>query len=345
MALINLLLAATLAAGPTAQQAAEAAGRNHLLQLIAALRASPTPRDQALFSQLHDIQTISDPKEKAWRGAALRRAAEQAPNDRLVQWFWAIADEDRSGCSASSPCPERRMALARLEPENAAAWMPAGADAWQRRDTDEMDRLIGKMAKATFSDEMFVEATMAWNEVYARYPYPAATVAAWRAAAKEATGVAPDIDPDIAAMMSSVAMSAAIAQPSVSVHRACDRAKNPEAAAERFQDCARLGRVMVSGGRTMMSSLMGFSLLRRSETATQSDFEATRANRWRREQSTNLSVKFETDATAFRAYFVDLESTGSELRAQELQLQRAGISLLPPEGWMPADLASLKPAS
>jgi hypothetical protein len=42
-------------------------------------------------------------------------------------------------------------------------------------------------------------------------------------------------------------------------------------------------------------------------------------------------------AKEFDAYFDDLMSTRSEIRAQELFLTRLGVSIEPPAGWKPAN--------
>lgn len=341
--MFGLVLASVLASTSAIDSAAAREGSRHLDRMVASLRASPSPRDQALATRLYSIEMLSDPGYKAWRGIALRKAAADAPNDRLVQWLWAIADEGTSGCDAARPCPERQMALARLEPDNAAAWIPAGQDAWKQRDDAALDSLLQNVAGATYYDELFEEATVALNKLYIRYPIPALVTQAWTAREKRESSMASDIDPESAGMIAAIANAAAIALPVMAVMQACDRKKSPKAAEARFENCGRLGRMMLAEGNTMWSTTMATLVLRRSGNINEDDIAVIRGQRWRSHQSATLSANFLSDMAGFRAYFADLESTRSELRAQELQLQRVGVPLAPPEGWMPKDIADLKP--
>lgn len=341
--MLGLVLASVLASTSATDSAAEREGNRHLDRMVASLRASPSPRDRALATRLYSVEMLTNPQAQAWRGVALRQAAADAPDDRLVQWLWAIADESTSGCDAAHPCPERQLALTRLEPDNAAAWIPTGQDAWKRRDDVALDSLLQHMASATYNDELFAEAAVAMNDVYVRYPVPAAVTTAWSSREKRETGMAAEIDPETAGIIAAIANAAAIAHPGLAALQACDRKKNPKAAEARFERCGRLGRMMLAEGRTMMSTSMGTMVLKRSGNINDEDIAVIRGLRWRSQQSTTLSANFSSDMAGFRAYFADLESTRSEIRAQELQLQREGLPLTPPADWMPKDLAELKP--
>lgn len=342
--MLGLVLASVLASTSATEAAAEAEGRRHLNQMVASLRASSSPRDRALATGVYTVDMLTNPQAQGWRGLALRKAAADAPNDRLVQWLWAIADDAGSGCDAAHPCPDRQMALARLEPDNVAAWMPTGHDAWKRRDDVALDSMLQHMADATFHDEMFEEATIALNEIYIRYPIPATVTAAWAASEKRESGIAPDIDPETAGQVASIAYAAAIAMPAMAVMQACDREKNPKAGEARFQNCGRVGRTMLVEGHTSWSTSMATMVLKRSGTLTQEDIAVIRGRRWRSQQAVTVSANFLNDMQGFRDYFADLDSTRNEIRAQELQLQREGLPVTPPESWMPKDLADLKSA-
>jgi len=87
------------------QQASLAAVARYQRGLEDFLRASASPRDWALSATVMHSDERSDgplPSDAA-RGALLRKAAAAAPTDRLVQWLWAIAPEELSGCNAASP--------------------------------------------------------------------------------------------------------------------------------------------------------------------------------------------------------------------------------------------------
>lgn len=341
--MLGLVLAAALASTSAIDSAAEREGSRHLDRMVASLRTSPSPRDRALATRLYSIEMLSDPADKAWRGIALRKAAADAPNDRLVQWLWAVADEGGSGCNATNPCPERQMALANLEPDNAAAWIPTGQEAWKRRDDVALDSLLQKMSGASYYDELFEEAVVALNKLYIRYPIPAPVTQAWTAREKRQSAMASEINPESAGMVAAIASAAAFALPAMAAMQACDRKKNPKAAEARFENCGRLGRMILAEGHTMWSTSMATLVLRRSGNVDDKEIALIRGQRWRSHQASTLSTNYLSDMAGFRAYFADLESTRSELRAQELQLQRAGIPMAPPDGWMPKDLADLRP--
>jgi hypothetical protein len=341
--MLGLVLASVLASTSATDSAAEREGIQHLERMVASLRASPSPRDRALATRIYTIDMLTHPQTQAWRGVALRKAAADAPNDRLVQWLWAIADDAGSGCDAAHPCPERTMALARLEPDNAAAWMPTGQDAWKRRDHAALDSMLQHMAAASHHDELFEEATVALSDIYARYPIPMTVTKAWTASEKRESGTTPDIDPETAGKISAIGQAALIALPAMAAMQACDREKNSDAAESRFENCGRLGRMMLADGRTMWSIRIATIVLMRSGEMDGDDIALIRGQRWRSEQANMLFATFPSYMAGFRDYFADLESTRNELRAQELQLQRAGIPLTPPDGWMPKDLADLKP--
>jgi hypothetical protein len=325
MKVLMLVLATLVANPPAAKAQADEVFAGYSRQLSRTLAASTSPRDWALQSRnaWFDARTM---QSGAGDGGLLRKAAAAAPNDRLVQWLWASADTEQAGCTAARPCPERLSALARLEPDNAAAWLPLLAEAARTKDEAGIDAALARMAAATRHDDLFVENAVAWEAVYRRYPMPEFGA--------DYTGPR---DPVYLAIVAAIARAAAMPLSAAS-YKTCDKAANPQAPARRFEDCARLGRLMLSNGNSVIARRLGAPYLRKSGGMGAAELAAVRELDWRQAQSARLARRLESDPAEMRRYFADLASTGSEIAAQELQLQRAGLALTPPPEWKPAAL-------
>ncbi len=278
------------------------------------LRGSTSPRDWALAAQLYKPPTLAlQADADLKKGELLRRAAEAAPNDRFVQWAWANATPAASGCDAQHPCPNRSAALAIIEPDNGAAWFPVLHEAWSNNDTRGTDEALARMAGATRFDDLFVDGVAAWSDVYQRYP------------------VNPDAANPTTVSVIAGAIASAMALPQLTAMRACYRDKQDGAPASRLEVCGRIGRLMLHDGTTVLARSAGRAFLRSSGTMTQADVDAGRAIDWLAHQQASLSI--ETSPDRLRAYAADMQATGSEIKAAELQLQREGLTLLPPPGW------------
>jgi hypothetical protein len=352
MSLLAVVLGSLLTAVPPAAQAAaptqlEALGITHRRGVLAMLERSPAPRDWALRAQLTPTYLALDqhraptPEENMANGALLRKAAEAAPGDRLVQWLWANAAADASGCSEPRPCPERRAALARIEPENSAAWLPVLAEADASGDARAVDATLARMASSTGYEDLFAEGAIAWTDVHRRHPLPVTLVAQY--AARDGTGVASArTDPELLHYIQGVAVSAAMVLGSFRALQTCDVHKHADASAGRFEHCETIGRTMFSTAPTLIGRQMGRSVLRMSGADSPDIGEQELTLEWLRFQSTRLQQQEDAVFGASLPYFVDLEETRSEIQAMERVLQRGGISATPPPGWKP-DWASLLP--
>lgn len=83
-----------------------------------------------------------------------------------------------------------------------------------------------------------------------------------------------------------------------------------------------------------MSKMVGYSLVRVSGLENDADRQVRRTMQWR-QLSASRAINEAGHAGGTAAWFADLESTGSESRAQELAMARNGIALDPPAGWEP----------
>jgi hypothetical protein len=320
---INLVVSAMLATaapagvGPDAPTEADRAGKAYADSLAQQLRTSTSARERALSARMY----FDDP---AGGGKVLREAARAAPTDPLVQFLWATIGHTFNGCDAASPCPEQTMAWARVEPGNGLAWLPPFEALARAGDEQAIDEAIHRMAHAGGYDDHFVDAWLALRGAILARPMPAQVVKKL----VEGGNLATDKEAsDVMAM----AYAAALPLPMVSLSRACRREAHPQAAATRFEDCARIGRGIVQSDSSVMMKQLGLSLVHASGLEGDADREANRQMDWLQQ----ATVETMNRRGGAEGYFADLASTRSETRAQELLLARHGIALEPPADWQP----------
>ncbi len=317
-----------------AQKAAGAAYRNYMGSLMHSLRTSADARDRALATTMSFTVDFFDtheptPADRVMRGAMLRGAAEAAPDDALVQWFWASASLEDSGCNASSPCPHRVEAAARLQPDNGSAWLPVFNAAWRVNDIPAAESALAQMAHATRFDEQMGTALKAWMDVYRRYPMPKSVIV------KDSSDAM--ADDQSRNFTSSMAWAAATAIPAYDpLVKACSREKHPEASALRFHDCAQVGRLMLMQSTTLIGRQIGRALLRVSGQATAADIANARVVDWQYEQLKMLAAAQAGHESAdLKTAAADWLNTGDEIKTLQRRMQRAGIPLTPPADWQP----------
>jgi hypothetical protein len=320
---LGLGLACVAAGLAAAAPSGNAAGpeRSEHEDRLSALLDGGLPRDRAMHAwmfRLHDTGT-SDP-------SALRQAASEAPRDRLVQWLWANAEDAMAGCSAAAPCGDRAMALARLEPDNGAAWLPALDAASRRGDADGISHVLARMADASTFDDLFVDTAEAWYAAEALVPLTPAELARVRA------NVGPGATGESFAIIAAIARAAAFPLPSLRpLMDGCHAGRDPRAA-ERRDDCVRIGRAMLAS-HTMVSRSIGFGLLERTGAATPADAEANRRARWLATESNTMTPTLESNGDEMRRYFSDLLATRDEYQAMERRIVRGHGRVDPPAGW------------
>lgn len=311
-----------------AQAADQAAYQAALHQLLDTLRTSASPRERALAAQLLMVVPAADGNvagatEEAQSGALLRAAAQAAPDDALVQSLWANADPRLSGCDVKDPCPQRADALARVQPDNAVAWIPAVDAAWQRKDATGIDAALAKMANARGYDDFLGQALKAWMDIYTRYPLPVPT----------SDPEAARFGPRATAFVAALAMASATTLPPFDkVVKSCQREMHPDAPKSRLRDCAQIGRTLLVHGDSLLGRMIGRALLRVSGQATPADIEPARVAQWQQEMWGKLSAAH-TEPAQLDAVAADWARADNEIEVMQMQLQRAGIPLTPPTGW------------
>lgn len=323
----------TSANAPDSQIAEQSRKSAELWQrLITLLAPSASPRDQALRATLMGFHVVppaqAGPPESS--GAILRRAAQAGASDGVVQWLWATASDADAGCTMASPCPGREGALARIDPENAAAWLPIFDRAWADDDSAGADAALARMADARRFDVFFIEESVAWTELLGRFPEIQARLVELFSTTSSVA------DPEVAAIISGIAFSAAKAIPGLlSLSHACDRGKEPQAEPIRFERCASIGRTMAQRGTSLSAQMIGLAVIRRTGQWSAQDSAMERELRWRQQQGL-AAIPSQTDSAGFKQYFSDLQSTGNESQAFNRAMARKGIAATPPGGWDPS---------
>jgi hypothetical protein len=310
------------------QRANRAAVARYQHGMEESLRASASPRDWALSAAVmhSDEQSDGPSPADASRGALLRKAAEAAPTDRLVQWIWAIAPVELSGCTAATPCRNRGSALAKLEPENGAAWVPAIADAVRYHDAPRTDDALAHMAAATRYDEVFSESKSAWLNAFRRFPMPQDLLRLPDGKTADAT---------LAAESGAMGQLFYAIAPFDELVQACQRGRHPEVPAARFANCAKAGRLMLDHSTTNTGRMVGGIILEMSGGSTAEDLELIRAAKWQRDEQLRLERTGEGDMARMREQLDRLVASDSEVATMQEDLRRAHVSLTPPAGWQP----------
>ncbi|MEO8742921.1 MAG: hypothetical protein ABI365_07000 [Lysobacteraceae bacterium] len=310
-------------------------------QVRESLQVSHDARDLLLasFVLVDSEGYYEEPPSLAKRHTAaslLRRAAQMAPDDALVQRAWALASYNASGCGSGDPCPERAEAQARLEPDNAAAWEPVVAAALGKHDLVNAERALARMATATHYDNHFGEAALAFRAIYRRFPAPEAPPSLRADVEKNPWFEFPTT---AESHQESYAKSAATRLLLVmgddeiknEPESMCTREALKIASRQRAMDCARIGRMLLRGndpnGRFYMAA---------TGLDTAGDREMARTLDWRiwmeNETGSHPQISF---AMRLQSWFDDVEATGDTNEADRRDLIRRGISPTPPPGWEP----------
>lgn len=304
------------AAPPTPGDLAAKAYSEHLaLQL----RTSSSARERALSARM----SYENPKQA---GKVLREAAQAAPTDPLVQFLWSsMGPGEWSGCDAASPCPEQSVAWAHLEPDNGLAWLPPFEALYKAGDEHAIDEAIAQMARANRYDDHLVDTWQAMRDAISARPMSTELARQMLHGEGQVAG-----DPRGEAIgIMAMAYAAALPAQLGSITRACRRELHPQSAPSRFENCVSIGRNILKSDSSLLMKSIATSVVRVSGLQTDADREAKRVLDWRQQ----AAVEAVNRPNGADGYFADLASTGSEARAQELLLTRAGIALDPPKDW------------
>lgn len=326
-----MLLTVALAMQARAGEPGANGARDAWTRLQAKVERDGTPRERALVSQ---ISKGTDEAERARGGSVLRAAAAAAPADLLVQWLWATSPLEPADCASDIACAERAWAAARLAPDNAAAWAPVLSQAVNAKDSQATRAALERMANATYYAEPFAEVVDAWRDLLHRHPLPPSFYAQPSPYPSKRVASREELD-----AIAAVAFTAAMVSPIHGLSTYCNAEAASPPPAEDLALCRRAAALMLEAP-TISQRSMGTGLLRRAGGPDGAGFQ--RQQLWR----VSELVDMERDGRGMLQYFDDLVSTGSEIRAMELALQRAGKPLTPPADWVwVSPYANVEPAT
>jgi len=322
MNLFHFALLAMSAAHAEALQSEQARERADLsayaAALVPAMNSSTSPRERALATTI-SFWNADDGSTPRDRGRALRAAAAAAPGDVLVQAIWARAEVPESGCDLHSPCPDRRVAQARLEPDNAVAWVAVFDDLDPVHDEAEVQANLEKIASSSTAEDHYIELIESWLQAMHLLSKP---IADSQSDSDAATSFSAGSFPHFGQLF-----------------KACKRVSLPTAPARRFELCAQAGRGLRDRSQTLLTRVVGAALINSSGESTEQDLAARRRLRWYQEATGLLAKESKDHGDQLVA---DILSTHSEIRAIELLMARHATPLEPPADWQPTEYVPQK---
>jgi hypothetical protein len=315
------MLTAAMATASVPDDEAMKAGQQAWANVLDAAARSVSARERALAASVPAGWPESD-AQRLQRGRALREAARSAPTDEVVQWLWATASDADSGCDARDPCPERRMALSLIAPDNAFAWTPAFQGMRIPGDEAAAGELLHRMAGARFYAEPYVPLVDAWRDLLRQHPLPDSAIrrnfAGLPAGMRTREG---------ANAATAIALAAATALPP-GPFRFCDGTRDSSPKEETLADCRKVAALMLAAP-TMTQRSIGSAMLWRAGGDIDPEAMRRQVQWWQ-----SVFHGMEDDSAEFTRYLEDLHSTQSEIAALELALQRSGRPLEPPADWV-----------
>ena len=258
--------------------------------------------------------------------ALLVRAGELAPDDSLIAWL------ERLACPASQPAcrPERALArLQRLDPDNAATWLAALADAVAGGDQAMIDRTLDRAGQAGHFDSYWGETGHFFDATLATVSLPPRTAAVLDAQ-RVGNGAAPT-DAELRSVHA-IAMASAIATPAfAALLRSC-RGHDAGVAAARRSSCLSVATLLAHSD-TLIGRRIGLGLAVRL-TADQPTGTAWREHLrrllWLEQQTLGMGSPMPP------RYAQSLWHVG-EIAALQAWMTSIGRPLIPPTGWLPGN--------
>jgi hypothetical protein len=233
---------AALATTAPAAKSASPADKYHVWrdEAVRALAARTDANSVATAAALSFTNSFAAPATAPAALQLIARASDLAPENAAIGWLHLQLCATTPACDSRDPA----FVLRWVDPDNAAAWLAQLSTAHKDKDTIEVDRVLGDMARATrfdlYYNQIMVMMFDALNGV--RRELPGGVVASDTAKLAALAGVAnAEIIPAFSPLID-----------------ACREA----AGSERREDCRKLARVMQKGD-TVIVQMVGFGIERR----------------------------------------------------------------------------------
>jgi hypothetical protein len=235
--------AAALATTAPAVKSASPADRYQVWhnEAVRALAARTDANSVATAAALSFTNSFAAPAAAPTALQLIARASDLAPESAPIGWLHLQLCASTPACDSRDPA----FVLRWVDPDNAAAWLAQLSTAHKDKDTIEVDRVLGDMARATrfdlYYNQIMVMMFDALNGV--RRELPGGVMASDTARLTALAGVAnAEIIPAFSPLI--------------------DACREAAASAERREDCLKLAKVMQKGD-TVMVQMVGFGIERR----------------------------------------------------------------------------------
>jgi hypothetical protein len=223
-------------------KSASPADKYHLWreEAVRALAARSDANSVATAAALSFTNSFAAPAAAPAALQLIARASDLAPENAAIGWLHLQLCASTPACDSRDPA----FVLRWVDPDNAAAWLAQLSTAYKDKDTIEVDRVLGDMARATrfdlYYNQIMVMMFDALNGV--RRELPGGVVASDTAKLTALAGVAnAEIIPAFSPLID-----------------ACREA----AGSERREDCRKLAKTMQRGD-TVIVQMVGFGIERR----------------------------------------------------------------------------------
>jgi hypothetical protein len=301
-------------------------GRERQLAIYDALAADSSPRMQVLAARLPFDEKDLHLRPKV--AEVVARATNFGSDDAFTQWV--AADAGRYWSSQCGPVvyPEAAVAaIARLEPDNAAAISYTAALAQAKGDARAVDDALAQMAAAKRADDHRGEEIAAWRATYRAHPD----------ATLEADSDAGMRDQD--ALSNALIHATLDSGASDALASACKpdaRSDNPW---QRLGRCVDAGLLLARKGNSFALRDEGVAMLK-AAGATDDDLgDLEREIAWLKANTPNMLVNYEAAEDEPADIAADWRDAPSEIEATMRRLARLGLPSTPPTRWVsPSDV-------
>jgi hypothetical protein len=233
---------AALATAAPGAKSASPADKYHVWrdEAVRALAARADANSVATAAALSFTNSFAAPAAAPPALQLIARASELAPENAAIGWLHLQLCATTPSCDSRDPA----FVLRWVDPDNAAAWLAQLSTAHKDKDTIEVDRVLGDMARATrfdlYYNQIMVMMFDALNAV--RRELPGGVAASDTAKLTALAGVAnAEIIPAFSPLID-----------------VCREA----AGSERREDCRKLAKIMQRGD-TVIVQMVGFGIERR----------------------------------------------------------------------------------
>lgn len=292
--------------------------------LYDALRASPSPRQQALAGRLYlgDDDTPSALRPK--REDVVAQAARTAPQDAFVQWMAADTGNYTSSQCGPTRWPVAEVAnLVRLEPGNAGALQYAVALAQVKHDDDALDAALARMASATRADDHLGDEIAEWRAAYTAHPGGNLSAMLWSEASAGER-----------ALLGALQQTGYRSTPTENaLEAACKPDGDSERTWQRLGWCVDAGMLLARKGSSFALRETGLEMLT-AAGATPADLaDLQRQHDWLAANAANPMRNADAFHDSPADVVSDWRDAKSEIAATTHRLARLGKPATPPAGW------------